>query len=91
MIEKIEVESFSTDPNAAVIKLPGRKFPGAVIQGDSLKILIDCLENASILAKRLGDSQLQESVEELENLLTPYLRAYEETLRANGQLLPYVP
>lgn len=90
MIDKIEVESFSSEPNAAVVRLPGRKFPGIVIQGDSLKILVDCVEDVSVLAVRSGNPELQESVMELETLLKSYLKIYEETLRTTGQSLPYV-
>ncbi len=35
----IEVEIFSETTNSPVIKMPNRKFPGVVIQGDSLWIL----------------------------------------------------
>ena len=91
MIGKIEVESFSAEPNAAVVRLPGRKFPGIVIQGDSLKILVDCVEDVSLLAERSDNPELQESATELQTLLKSYKKAYEEALRASGQSLPYVP
>ena len=33
------LEVFASDSNYAVVKPPGRRFPGSVIQGDSLRIL----------------------------------------------------
>lgn len=90
MISKIEVDSLSAEPNSAVIRLPGRKFPGIVIQGDSLKVLVGHVEDLYLLAEPLRNPELIESVEELRTLLESYLRAYEDALRANGLPLPYV-
>jgi hypothetical protein len=89
MIDKLEVERLSSEPNAAVIRLPGRKFPGIVIQGDSLKILVDCVEDVSGLAERSGNLELQKSITELRTLLKSYMKVYEEALRGSGQSLPY--
>jgi len=33
------VEIYSDEPNHAVLRHPGRRFPGALIQGDSLYVL----------------------------------------------------
>ncbi|MFG2501498.1 DUF6959 family protein [Streptomyces sp. NPDC048441] len=38
-MERIEVELFTDGGNDAVVRLPGRRFPGVVIQGDSLHAL----------------------------------------------------
>jgi hypothetical protein len=38
-MERIEVELFTDASNNAVIKVPGRRFPGVLIQGDSLSAL----------------------------------------------------
>jgi len=78
-----------TEPtNWAVVHLPGRAFPGVVIQGDSLNILIselkgaaaepDARERAFLLKdviERLEDAQLRyEAVLEQEGLTLPYRR-----------------
>ena len=45
-IEPLEVYSRTT--NSAIIKPPGRQFPGVVIQGDSLSILCGVAKNMAI-------------------------------------------
>ena len=89
-MKKIEVASLSTAVNAAVIRLPGRKFPGVVIQGDSLKILVDLVAKIDRLSGRSDNPELQGTTSELRQTLDRYIRVYEETLRANGEPLPYL-
>ena len=86
---KIEVESFSTVTNAAVIRLPGRQYPGIVIQGDSLKILADSVDDLRRLVEPLRIPELEDAVTELGQLLNGYRGAYEETLRQNNCPFPY--
>ncbi|MFF1847332.1 DUF6959 family protein [Streptomyces sp. NPDC058232] len=38
-MERVEAELFTDSGNNAVVRLPGRRFPGVLIQGDSLSIL----------------------------------------------------
>jgi hypothetical protein len=38
-MERIEVELFSHPGNNAIVRMPGRRFPGVLIQGDSLSNL----------------------------------------------------
>jgi len=38
-MERVEVELFTDGSNNAVIRMPGRQFPGVLIQGDSLASL----------------------------------------------------
>jgi len=38
-MERIDAELFTDGGNDAVVRLPGRRFPGVLIQGDSLHIL----------------------------------------------------
>ncbi|WP_405919481.1 DUF6959 family protein [Streptomyces longwoodensis] len=38
-MERVEAELFTDGGNDAVVRLPGRKFPGVLMQGDSLHIL----------------------------------------------------
>jgi hypothetical protein len=88
-MRKVEVEILSDAVNAAVIKLPGRKFPGIVIQGDSLKLLLDSTLEASELAHESGNLSIEESLSDLVQLLRGYLDAYEGTLREQNHPLPY--
>jgi hypothetical protein len=89
IMTKIEVESFSSAINAAVIRLPGRKFPGIVLQGDSLKILTECAEDIGRLVRESEVSELTEAADHLMNLLETYLSIYEEALKKHNHPLPY--
>ncbi|MDX3575621.1 DUF6959 family protein [Streptomyces sp. FL07-04A] len=38
-MKRIEAELFTDGGNDAVVRMPGRQFPGVLVQGDSLHIL----------------------------------------------------
>nr|WP_251829139.1 hypothetical protein [Streptomyces sp. ATCC 21386] len=38
-MERVEAELFTDPGNDAVVRLPPRRFPGVLIQGDSLSII----------------------------------------------------
>jgi len=73
--------------NAAVVQLPGRKFPGVVVQGDSLKTLVELAAEAS--NAREDPSERTAAVEMLHERLAELLRHYEEVLGRSGRKLPY--
>jgi len=80
-----KVEVYSQESNAGVVRLPGRRFPGMVVQGDSLAVLCDLVKGA------LGASEADRTaaLTELESRLTAYQRAYERVLKAHDIELPY--
>ena len=90
-MERVEVEVFSQDVNAWVIRTPGRHFPAAVIQGDTLSSLYALAESVLARARSCGcaDEELAGEAEELRDRLWGRIRHYEETLRASGFTLPY--
>jgi len=45
-MKKEKVEIYSDTSNYAVMRHPNRRYPGSLIQGDSLKILIDEIQEA---------------------------------------------
>lgn len=75
--------------NEAVIRLPGRTFPGSVVQGDSLAILLSLARSVRDRALRFADLQLAEDAVELHELLQGRLLHYKSTLLACGWQLPY--
>jgi len=88
-MESIELNVYSTSGNHAVVQPPGRKFPGSVIQGDSLFILN---ELAMSIRKRIppnSDEELVGEVDELLGLLGGRLRHYEAVLAEHAIDLPY--
>lgn len=75
--------------NRAVVKMPGRRFPGVVVQGDTLYGLRCDIAEAADLAKR-GDcgsaaAEIASVLESFEDLLAHY----EHVLTVAGWELPY--
>ena len=88
-IEPLEV--YTDDSNYAIIKPPGRKYPGCVIQGDSLRIICGL---AISVAQRVGDlepedKELLGELEELVHSLVGRLLHYQTVLQQHNIKLPY--
>jgi hypothetical protein len=84
------VEIYDDTPNLAIVRHPDRKFPGSLIQGDTLSILAG---EAQWILKRLSKSKdrtlvaaAREHVEKLESRLAHY----EKVLGEHSITLPYV-
>jgi hypothetical protein len=86
-----ELEVYSDETNYAVIKPPGRQFPGCVIQGDSLRILCRSAQRIAEHAKEgtTDDDECLLEIEDLVNSLIDRLRHYQTVLHAHGLSLPY--
>ena len=85
------LEVYAADSNYAVVKPPGRHFPGAVIQGDSLRILCGL---AVSVAERVRDHAPEDEeflgdLQELVQSLVGRLLHYQQVLQAHGIGLPY--
>jgi hypothetical protein len=79
----------SARTNLAMVHLPGRRFPGSVIQGDTLHSLV---KSVQLIRSLLRQGDAQEAVGELELLeeeLNERLGHYEQVLREHGLELPY--
>src|SRR5690349_8688111 len=89
-IESLEV--YSRDSNYAVIKPPGRKFPGCVLQGDSLSILCGLSKNIANFIKGSGiqDEEFLGDVQELNQLLVGRILHYQRVLTEHGIEYPHV-
>ena len=85
----MELEVFGTETNAGIVRMPGRRFPGIVIQGDSLKNLLDTAHRITELARTTEMSELIDEAKSLEEMLADYLHTYESTLEGHGHALPY--
>ena len=84
----ITVDVFSEATNAAVVRMPGRQFPGVVVQGDTLSTLVsdvrELCEQIEAGGDVLEDARfLQERLEQLQS-------HYESVLASHGLSLPYV-
>ena len=90
-MERLELEVFSTASNAAVVRPPGRQFPGLVVQGDTLNGLRN---DVAHIAELLGetteeDEELHFSFLILREKLDGMLAHYEAVLKTHGLPLPY--
>lgn len=88
-MSRIELEVLSQAPNQAIVQMPGRAFPGSVVQGDSLTILWQLSRSVRDRARRGQDSDLVDEAEELFTLLQGRLLHYQRVLQAQGIRLPY--
>jgi hypothetical protein len=84
-----ELELWAPHANSAVVRLPGRRFPGVVIQGDSLSIFLDLAMEVVERIPATADDELRGAAEELAEKLAMHLEIYESVLQARGLSLPY--
>ena len=88
-MKTLSVEVLGEDSNAAVLRHPGREFPGVLIQGDSLHVLFSAARSALDAAERNDLQAVCEQLNELSEKLGAYQRAYESALDSAGVPLPY--
>ena len=89
MVEAGEIEVLSDTVNSAVVRMPGRKFPGVVIQGDSLHYMSMLAKEIEQMSMRLNCEELIDLTADLNKLLADKLAGYEKTLRSHDLDLPY--
>ncbi|MEU6554630.1 hypothetical protein ABZ915_30800 [Streptomyces sp. NPDC046915] len=88
-MERVEAELFTDGGNDAVVRLPGRRFPGVLIQGDSLHILRSDLAE---VVEVCGRGDLAEARDSVSLLLTGFdalLTRYEDALQQHEIPRPY--
>jgi len=76
-------------PNSGIVQLPGRRFPGVVVQGDSLSSMFDELASDLRYEKQRRDEEAYYATFAVASRLQELLAAYENTLGAIGSSLPY--
>ncbi|KAF0845047.1 DUF6959 family protein [Nocardia caishijiensis] len=82
-------ELLETEGDYSLIRWFGRKFPGVLIQGDTLSILIDILAEARELLNA-GDSEETKFVlGDLAERLGTVQSSYETMMKKAGIELPY--
>jgi len=85
-MEQIHMDVYAIDGNVAVVKLPVRRFPGILVQGDTMKML------AGLVQEALGAEDLtasQQVLNEVHDLIGGFLSVYETALQNAGERLPY--
>ncbi|MFD7446669.1 DUF6959 family protein [Streptomyces sp. NPDC059909] len=88
-MERVEAELFTDGGNNAVVRLPGRRFPGVLIQGDSLSILRSDVAEV-VEAFDQGDiAEARETAGLLLDDLDALLQRYSAALEAHDIKRPY--
>lgn len=87
----ITLSILSEQSNHAVVQVPGRRFPGSVIQGDSLAILCDEAKSLSSRLQELAcaDEEVLYIAQEHQEKLLRRLLHYQSVLSEHGIPLPY--
>lgn len=83
------VEIYSDATNAAVLRRPGRRFPGVLVQGDSLYVLCRQADEACKAAHGVFDEDAYDELDDLRNALWSYLTHYEVVLGEHQIPLPF--
>jgi hypothetical protein len=85
------LEVFAEDSNLGIVRLPGRHYPGCVVQGDSLWILWSAARRIAegVRSGMTGDDEFLGAVEELYNSLLSRLLHYQGVLQREGLDLPF--
>ena len=82
------VEIYSEASNAAIIRYPGRRFPGVLVQGDTLHSIVASLQLVMKNSSGLDEEPLAAlagAVEQLEALLAHY----RSVLETHAMQLPF--
>lgn len=89
-MKKELVEIYSDASNLAVMRHPGREFPGSLIQGDSLHSLISEIKEAKNEIESGNVQEASEVLSEVIELLEGRLEHYKKALKEHGRELPFV-
>jgi hypothetical protein len=83
------VEIYSDKSNHAVLRHPDRKFPGVLVQGDSLYDLCRRVDQIRDGTKESLSAESYAEVNELRNILWDYLTHYKMVLTEQNIPLPF--
>ena len=81
------VEIYSDATNAAVMRHPGRRFPGVLIQGDTLASLVGQVDR--IRREEGGAEEAAEALAEVHEHLKELLQHYKNVLVSHSLELPF--
>jgi hypothetical protein len=83
------VEIYSDATNAAVMRHPGRRFPGVLVQGDTLSSLCSTADLICASGRQQLDSDTYEELNDLRNHLWSFLLHYKIVLGEHDIPLPF--
>lgn len=88
-MRRVEVEIYADSGNDVILRHPGRHFPGCLIPGDSLRIMLQSLKAVARESSALSG----EAASELDDVicaLSDRLARYKTVLHAHHIDLPFV-
>lgn len=88
-MEKTEIEIYSRATEGAIVRMPGRRLPGLVIEGDSLSILYNFSKSILDRAQEISDEELVGWAQELKDMLHWQIQMYEGVMAQHELELPY--
>ncbi|MFJ7044155.1 DUF6959 family protein [Streptomyces sp. NPDC101112] len=88
-MERNQAELFTDGGNNAVVRLPGRRFPGVLVQGDSLHILRSDVAEVVEACERGDVDEARDSAGLLLANLDALLARYEAALSEHEMPRPY--
>jgi len=83
------IEIYSDTTNNAIMRHPDRKFPGLLIQGDTLHAICRSLDETCSQTRGKIDDEVYSSLNELRNGFWDRLKHYRNTLELHGIELPF--
>jgi hypothetical protein len=86
-LENVEIYSDAT--NNAVLRHPGRRFPGVLIQGDTLYAMCAAADRVCSKAREQLDQASYQEMNELRNGLWARLNHYKTVLAEHEIALPF--
>lgn len=87
-VKTLQVELLSGKGNGAVVHLPGRRFPGVVVQGDTLRALHADVVEAREALDRGDASAARDCLQGLADQLADVLERCDAALRAHRMERP---
>lgn len=79
-----QIEVFSDATNASVVRMPGRKYPGLVLQSDALVALDGASRAIGEYAAKTGDQELVRLVSRLQWRVEEMLESYKDAVASAG-------
>lgn len=76
-MKEIKAILYGEPGNNAVVRLPDRKFPGILIQGDTLRNLVETSELVAKLARQQGREGLVDEADGLVEMLRDIYEGYK--------------
>jgi hypothetical protein len=83
------VEIYSDAMNAAILRHPGRRFPGMLIQGDTLHTLCVAIDRICAAARSNVAPDTLDEIVDLQKRMQEFLFHYKSVLRDHGLPLPF--